>query len=61
MAYAFLKRLGIEDVNHGGFGGKWLGRGEELDVVTPINGKRIASIRQCTAEDYEKTARRFLG
>ncbi len=56
MAYAFLKRLGIEDVNPGGFGGRWLGRGKELSVVTPINGKRIASVRQCTAKDYEKIA-----
>jgi len=54
MAYAFLKRLGIEDVNPGGFGGRWLGRGKSLDVVTPIDGKRIASVRQCTEKDYEK-------
>ena len=56
MAYPFLKRLGIEKTNPGGFGDRWLGRGREMDVFTPINGKKIASVRQCTARDYEKIA-----
>src|SRR4030042_1267572 len=49
-----LEPLGIEPVNAGGFGGRWLGRGRELDVITPLDGKKIASVRQCTAKDYEK-------
>jgi len=57
MAYPFLKRLGIEKVNPGGFNGRWLGRGSELEVVSPIDGKRIATVTQCTAKDYERIAR----
>ena len=41
-----LKKLGIENVNFGGFCGKWMGSGENLDSISPIDGKKIASVRQ---------------
>ena len=49
----FLKRLGIEDTNLGGFGGEWVGSGPELEVITPIDGSRIATVQQVTEEEYD--------
>ena len=49
----FVKRLGIGDVNYGGFGGEWLGSGPELEVITPIDGSRIATVKQVTEKEYD--------
>jgi aldehyde dehydrogenase (NAD+) len=49
----FLKRLGIGDVNHGGFGGEWVGSGPDLEVITPIDGSRIATVKQVTEAEYD--------
>ena len=49
----FLKRLGIADMNLGGFGGEWMGSGPDLDVITPIDGSRIATVKQVTEEEYD--------
>ncbi|MDH3495170.1 MAG: aldehyde dehydrogenase family protein [Gemmatimonadota bacterium] len=54
----FLKTLGIDDVNHGGFGGEWLGSGPELEVITPIDGSRIATVRQVTEAEYDRIVER---
>jgi aldehyde dehydrogenase (NAD+) len=54
----FLKRLGIEDVNLGGFGGEWVGSGPELEVITPIDGSRIATVQQVTEEEYDEVVAR---
>ena len=53
---AILRKLGIEAVNPGGFCGDWLGGGEKLDSVSPIDGKTIASVKQVTPEEYETIA-----
>ena len=53
MKSDFLKSLGIEDTNLGGFAGEWLGSGPELEVITPIDGSRIASVRQVTEDEYD--------
>ncbi len=52
--YDFLKTLGIEDKNRGGFAGEWIGSGPTLDVISPINGERIASVAQVTEDEYDK-------
>ena len=49
----FLKELGIEKVNFGGYSDKWLGSGSELDSVTPVDGTLIAKVKQCNSGDYE--------
>lgn len=51
--YDFLKRLGIEDVNLGGFAGEWVGTGPILDVFTPVDGTKIASVQQVTEEEFD--------
>jgi aldehyde dehydrogenase (NAD+) len=54
----FLKRLGIEDVNLGGFGGDWMGTGPDLEVITPIDGSRIATVKQVTEDEYDRIVAR---
>jgi aldehyde dehydrogenase (NAD+) len=49
----FLKTLGIEERNLGGFCGDWMGSGPELEVTTPIDGSPIASVTQVTEDEYE--------
>jgi len=49
----FLDKLGIEDVNLGGYSGKWLGSGSDLDCITPVDGTLIAKVKQCNPGDYE--------
>ena len=48
-----LEALGLEDKNLGGFSGKWLGSGAQLEVFTPIDGSRIGTVAQVTEEDYD--------
>ena len=49
----FLDKLGIEDVNLGGYSDKWLGSGSDLDCITPVDGTLIAKVKQCNPGDYE--------
>ncbi len=49
----FLKTLGIQDSNPGGFHGEWIGSGPQLDVVSPINNEKIASVTQVTEAEYD--------
>ncbi len=53
VASEILARLGIEDNNLGGFGGDWVGSGPELEVTTPIDGSRIATVTQVTEDEYD--------
>ncbi len=48
----FLATLGIEDVNPGGFGGRWMGSGAAQQVTTPIDGSTIATVKQVTEAEY---------
>ena len=49
----FLDKLGIEDVNLGGYSDKWLGSGSDLECITPVDGTLIAKVKQCNPGDYE--------
>ena len=49
-----LSVLGLEDVNPGGFAGDWMASGEVLDIDSPVDGSRIASVRQVTADEYDQ-------
>jgi aldehyde dehydrogenase (NAD+) len=42
----------------GGFCGDWIGSGDKLDSVSPINGTTIASVTQVTAAEYDRIATR---
>jgi aldehyde dehydrogenase (NAD+) len=50
----FLKRLGIEETNAGGFAGEWVGTGPLLDVFSPGDGTKIASVQQVTEEEFDR-------
>ncbi len=51
--YDFISRLGIEEVNLGGFCGDWMGSGPSLPVYTPIDGSRIGEVRQVSPEEFD--------
>ena len=53
QTHPFLESLGIEDTNPGGFAGEWTGSGPVLEVITPIDGSRIATVRQVTEREYD--------
>ncbi|MEE2899401.1 MAG: aldehyde dehydrogenase family protein [Gemmatimonadota bacterium] len=48
-----LSALGIENVNPGGFAGEWVGSGDDLEVFTPIDGSRLATVQEVTEDEYD--------
>ena len=40
-------------MNLGGFAGEWVGSGPLLDVYTPGDGTKIASVQQVTEEEFD--------
>ncbi|MFB3070084.1 MAG: aldehyde dehydrogenase family protein, partial [Gemmatimonadales bacterium] len=61
----FFQKLGMSGENLGGFGGEWIGSGPELEVITPIDGSVIGTVRQVTEDEYDQIVDRaheaFLG
>ena len=53
-----LEKLGITDVNDGVFDGEWRGGGAKIDKISPIDGRRIASVRTASDDDYDKAIAR---
>jgi len=49
-----LAALDLSDTNAGGFGGAWTGSGDEVDVHSPIDGGRLASVRMVTEAEYDE-------
>ncbi|MHC4080146.1 MAG: aldehyde dehydrogenase family protein, partial [Planctomycetota bacterium] len=49
-----LSALGIQDTNYGGFAGEWVGSGPELEVITPIDGQRLATVKQVNESEYDQ-------
>src|SRR5947208_7383982 len=47
-----LEKLGLTDENAGVFDGEWRGGGVKIDKISPIDGRRLASVRAASAEDY---------
>src|SRR5438046_329146 len=48
-----LEKLDIADESPGVFCGEWRGGGGKIDKISPIDGRRLASVRTASAEDYE--------
>jgi len=48
-----LAALGIEDTNPGGFSGEWVGSGPVLDIHSPIDGARLASVANVSEDEYD--------
>ena len=58
QAHPCLDTLGLNDTNLGGFAGEWIGSGPALEVTTPIDGSRIATVRQVTEQEYDRIVER---
>jgi aldehyde dehydrogenase (NAD+) len=50
-------RLQLREEESGAFSGKWSGTGPLLKKKSPIDGSLLGSVRQATAEEYDRTAR----
>src|SRR4029077_15911019 len=48
-----LNKLGIAEENPGVFCGEWRGSGANIDKISPIDGRRLASVETASAEDYD--------
>ncbi|MBN2083430.1 aldehyde dehydrogenase family protein [bacterium] len=46
--------LGLKKENPGAFNGEWLGTGDLLKVLSPIDGAELGTVKQCTATEYEQ-------
>lgn len=53
-----LSSLGIEDHNVGGFSGVWVGSGPTLEIHSPIDGSRLASVQEVTEAEYDEIVER---
>ena len=53
-----LEKLRIADDNPGVFFGEWRGGGTKIDKISPIDGRRLASIRSASNEDYDASLAR---
>ncbi len=53
-----LNKLGIADENPGVFSGEWRGGGSKIDKISPIDGRRLASVLTASDADYESTITR---
>src|SRR5712692_77243 len=48
-----FEKLALSEDNAGAFNGKWSGGGAKIDKISPIDGRRLASIRTASDEDYQ--------
>ena len=55
MSHDFVSRLGLSEINSGAWSGGALETdGDLLDVFSPIDGSKIASVRMATTAQYER-------
>ncbi len=48
-----LSKLGLTDENDGVFFGEWRGGGAKIDKISPVDGRKLASVRTASADDYD--------
>jgi aldehyde dehydrogenase (NAD+) len=53
-----LEKLGITDVSPGAFDGEWRGGGSKIEKISPIDGRRLASVLTASDDDYNKAIAR---
>src|SRR5205823_3923644 len=53
-----LEKLGLTDVNDGVFNGRWRGNGPQIDKISPIDGRLVASVRTASDDDYNEAISR---
>ena len=52
---SIFDKLALGEENAGVFDGKWRGSSAKIDKISPIDGKKLGSVRTASADDYEKT------
>ena len=57
-ARQILQDLELSQENAGTFCGEWLGSGEVLQCISPINGQVIGSVRTATVGEYDRVIQR---
>ena len=55
---SIFQKLGLTDDNPGVFAGEWSGSGAKIDKISPVDGKRLGSVRTASEAEYEQTVRR---
>src|SRR5437764_11996898 len=58
---SIFEKLGLAEDNAGVFSGDWSANGAKIDKYSPIDGRKLASIRTASDEDYEEVVRRAQG
>src|SRR5438477_9918147 len=53
-----LEKLGLAEENDGVFCGEWRGGGAKIEKISPIDGRKLATVRSASAEDYERAISR---
>ena len=53
-----LEKLGIAGENPGVFCGEWRGGGGKIDKISPIDGRKLASVQTASGDDYDKAIAR---
>jgi aldehyde dehydrogenase (NAD+) len=53
-----LEKLGIAEENEAVFAGEWRGSGAKIDKISPIDGRKLASVHSASADDYDKAITR---
>ena len=53
-----FEKLALSEDNAGVFDGEWRGSGKKIDKISPIDGKKLASVREASDDDYKKTISR---
>src|SRR5437763_6065099 len=48
-----LQKLGLTDDNTGVFDGEWRGSGAKIEKISPLDGRKLASVRTASQTDYE--------
>src|SRR5437870_12930009 len=55
---SLFDKLVLADVNSGVFDGEWRGGGATIEKISPIDGRRLASVRTASDDDYNKAIAR---
>jgi aldehyde dehydrogenase (NAD+) len=53
-----FEKLGLAEENSGVFFGEWKANGTKIEKFSPIDGRKLASVRTASDEDYEEVVRR---
>jgi aldehyde dehydrogenase (NAD+) len=53
-----FEKLGLAEENAGVFFGEWRANGTKIEKFSPVDGRKLASVRSASDEDYEEVVRR---